>query len=201
MSRRAIFVDRDGTLCEEVGYVNHASRTRLLPRSLDAVRLARRAGYLVIVATNQSGVARGLFTEDLVREVNRLIAAQVEAAGERLDALYYCPHHPREGRPPYRVACDCRKPLPGMLLRAAREHDIDLARSWMVGDSLVDLEAGTAAGTRVVHVLTGYGRGLVEHQPERFTVRPEHTAEDLLDAVRFIVGRDGDRSGPPEGPA
>ena len=190
MSRRAIFVDRDGTLCEEVGYVNHASRTRLLPRSLDAVRLARRAGYLVIVATNQSGVARGLFTEDLVREVNRLIAAQVEAAGERLDALYYCPHHPREGRPPYRVACDCRKPLPGMLLRAAREHDIDLARSWMVGDSLVDLEAGTAAGTRVVHVLTGYGRGLVEHQPERFTVRPEHTAEDLLDAVRFIVGRD-----------
>jgi len=191
MSRRAIFMDRDGTLCEEVGYVNHLSRSRLLPRSLDAVRLANKAGFLAVVTTNQSGVARGLFGEGLVQAVHRQLAGWVEAAGAQLDAIYYCPHHPREGSLPYRRECDCRKPRPGMLLRAAREHDIDLGASYMVGDSLADLEAGAAAGASVVHVLTGYGQGLVDHQPERFTVRPAHTAADLLEAVRWIVQREG----------
>jgi D-glycero-D-manno-heptose 1,7-bisphosphate phosphatase len=195
MSRKAIFMDRDGTICEEVGYVNHVGRSRLLPNSLEAIRLANQAGYLAIVATNQSGVARGLFDEALVEEVHRQLAARVAAGGGRLEALYYCPHHPREGQPPYRVECDCRKPLPGMLLRAAREHDIDLARSWMVGDSLVDLEAGAAAGVGVVHVLTGYGLGLAENQPQRFRVRPQHTAPDLLDAVRWILARHGAAAG------
>jgi D-glycero-D-manno-heptose 1,7-bisphosphate phosphatase len=190
VTRRAIFMDRDGTICDEVGYVNHASRSRLLPNSLEAIRLVNQAGYLAIVATNQSGVARGLFDQSLVDEVHRQLAERVAAGGGRLDALYYCPHHPREGQPPYRAECDCRKPRPGMLLRAAREHGIDLAASWMVGDSLVDLEAGVAAGAGVVHVLTGYGRGLVEHQPQRFRVRAQHTALDLLDAVRWILARD-----------
>ena len=191
MSRRAIFMDRDGTICEEVGYVNHLSRSRLLPNSLEAIRLVNRAGYLAIVVTNQSGVARGLFGEDLVRAVHRQLVSRVEAAGSLLDAIYYCPHHPREGSPPYRQECDCRKPKPGLLLRAARERDIDLQHSYMIGDSLVDLVAGRAAGVGVVHVLTGYGRGLVDHQPDRFTVRPLHTAEDLLEAVRWILARDG----------
>jgi D-glycero-D-manno-heptose 1,7-bisphosphate phosphatase len=188
MSRRAIFMDRDGTICEEAGYVNHLSRSRLLPGSAEAIRLANNAGYLVIVATNQSGVARGLFDEALVQAVNRQMVARVREAGARIDAVYYCPHHPREGAPPFRRECDCRKPLPGMLRRAAREHDIDLGASWMIGDSLVDLEAAAAAGARAVHVLTGYGRGLVEHHRERFRAAPAHTAEDLLAAVRFIVG-------------
>jgi D-glycero-D-manno-heptose 1,7-bisphosphate phosphatase len=150
-----------------------------------------RLGYLAVVATNQSGVARGLFTEDLVRAVHDQLRASVESGGGRLDALYYCPHHPREGAPPYRIECDCRKPRPGMLVRAAREHGIDLARSWMIGDSLVDLEAGAAAGVRVVHVLTGYGRGLRDNQPERFLVSPAHTAADLLAAVRWIAVQEG----------
>lgn len=189
MSRRAIFMDRDGTICEEAGYVNHLSRSRLLPNSLEAIRLVNGAGYLAIVVTNQSGVARGLFTEDLVQAVHRQMIDRVEAGGARLDAVYYCPHHPREGSPPYRMECDCRKPRPGMLLRAAREHGVDLAGSFMIGDSLVDLEAGRAAGVGAVHVLTGYGRGLAEHQAERLTARPLHTAEDLLGAVRFILDR------------
>ena len=192
MSRRAIFMDRDGTICEEVGYVNHVSRSRLMPRSVEAIRAANEAGFAVVVATNQSGVARGLFNEDLVRSVHARLKQEVEAGGGRIDAFYYCPHHPREGQPPYRQDCDCRKPRPGMLLRAAAEHDLDLGASYMVGDSLVDLEAGVAAGSGVVHVLTGYGRGLVEHQPERFKVQPLRTAADLLEAVRFIVGRDGE---------
>jgi D-glycero-D-manno-heptose 1,7-bisphosphate phosphatase len=191
MSRPAIFMDRDGTICEEVGYINHLSRSRLLPHSLEAIRGVNRLGYLAVVATNQSGVARGLFTEDLVRAVHDQLRSRVESGGGRLDALYYCPHHPREGTPPYRIDCDCRKPRPGMLVRAAREHDIDLSRSWMIGDSLVDLEAGAAAGVRVVHVLTGYGMGLVDNQPERFRVPPAHTATDLLAAVRWIAAQEG----------
>jgi D-glycero-D-manno-heptose 1,7-bisphosphate phosphatase len=191
MTRPAIFMDRDGTICEEVGYVNHLSRSRLLPHSLEAIRAVNRLGFLAIVATNQSGVARGLFTEDLVRAVHVQLRGWVEAGGGRLDALYFCPHHPREGAPPYRIECDCRKPRPGMLVRAAREHDIDLGRSWMIGDSLVDLEAGAAAGARVVHVLTGYGIGLRDNQPHRFHVPPAHTATDLLAAVRWIAAQEG----------
>lgn len=188
MSRAAIFMDRDGTICEEVGYVNHLSRSRLLPGSAEAIKLANDADFLVIVATNQSGVARGLFDEALVQEVNRQMVARVREAGARIDAVYYCPHHPREGSPPFRQECDCRKPLPGMLRRAAREHDIDLRASWMIGDSLVDLEAAAAAEVNSVHVLTGYGRGLVAHHAARFRTQPAHTAEDLLAAVRFILG-------------
>ena len=191
MTRPAIFMDRDGTICEEVGYVNHLSRSRLLPHSLEAIRGVNRLGYLAIVATNQSGVARGLFTEDLVRAVHDQLRGWVESGGGRLDALYYCPHHPREGAPPYRIECDCRKPRPGMLVRAAREHDVDLGRSWMIGDSLVDLEAGAAAGARVVHVLTGYGIGLRDNQPHRFQAAPAHTATDLLAAVRWIAAQEG----------
>ncbi|MBI1951408.1 MAG: HAD family hydrolase [Acidobacteria bacterium] len=191
MSHPAIFMDRDGTISEEVGYVNHISRYRLLPRSLEAIRLVNEAGVLAIVTTNQSGVARGYFCQDLVEAVHARLRSLAAGAGARLDAIYYCPHHPAEGSPPWRAACDCRKPKPGMILQAARDHGIDLGRSYVVGDSVVDLEAGAAAGVRGILVLTGYGRGLVEHQKDRFKTPPAHTADDLLDAVRWILGRRG----------
>jgi len=189
MSRAAIFLDRDGTICEEVGYVNHLSRSRLLPGSLEAIGLINQAGLLAVVTTNQSGVARGYFSEDLVEAVHAQLLSAVSSGGARLDAIYYCPHHPSEGSPPWRAACDCRKPKPGMILRAAREHGIDLAGSYVVGDSVVDIEAGAAAGLPGVLVLTGYGRGLLEHQKHRFKTEPAHAAEDLLGAVRFILSR------------
>lgn len=196
MTRRAIFLDRDGTISEEVGYVNHLSRYRLLPNSLEAIRRINQAGFLAIVTTNQSGVARGYFSEDLVRQVHDRLLAWVSEAGARLDAIYYCPHHPTEGRPPLRADCECRKPRPGMIRRAEREHGIDLARSYVVGDSRADLEAGAAAGVPGVLVQTGYGRGLVEHQKETLTVPPLHVAEDLLEAARFILEREA-AAGPP----
>jgi D-glycero-D-manno-heptose 1,7-bisphosphate phosphatase len=189
VSRAAIFLDRDGTICEEVGYVNHLSRSRLLPGSLEAIRLINQAGLLAVVTTNQSGVARGYFSEDLVEAVHAQLLSTVSAGGARLDAIYHCPHHPSEGSPPWRAACDCRKPKPGMILRAAREHGIDLAGSYVVGDSVVDIEAGAAAGLPGVLVLTGYGRGLLEHQKHRFKTEPAHAAEDLLGAVHFILSR------------
>ncbi len=189
MSRAAIFLDRDGTLCEEVGYVNHLSRSRLLPGSLEAIRMINQAGLLAVVTTNQSGVARGYFSQDLVEAVHAQLLSTISSEGARLDAIYYCPHHPSEGSPPWRAVCECRKPRPGMILRAAREHGIDLAGSYVVGDSVVDIEAGAAAGLPGVLVLTGYGRGLLEHQKHRFKTEPAHAAEDLLGAVRFILSR------------
>ena len=133
---------------------------------------------------------RGAQADALIGQVHASVSELLRREGAHVDAFYYCPHHPREGKPPYRNECDCRKPRPGMLLRAAREHDIDLARSSMIGDSLADLGAASGAGVTPIHVLTGYGRGLAEHHGDRFTVRPAYTAEDLLDAVRWILGRD-----------
>lgn len=193
MKRAAIFLDRDGTISEEVGYVNHLSRYRLLPHALEAIREINRSGRLAIVTTNQAGVARGYFSETLLHQVHDRLRLLTGEAGARLDAIYYCPHHPREGEPPWRADCDCRKPRPGMILRAAREHDIDLTSSFIVGDGVADIEAGAAAGIPGVLVLTGYGRGLVEHQKERFRTAPAHTAENVLEAVRWILRRDGEK--------
>ena len=196
MRRPAIFMDRDGTLSEEVGYVNHLDRYRLLPHSLEAVRLINGAGFLAIVTTNQSGVARGYFSDALVQEVHTRLRDWMREGGARLDAIYYCPHHPVEGRPPLRSACDCRKPRPGMILRAAREHEIDLGRSYAIGDSRVDIEAAAGAGIPGVLVLTGYGRGIVEHQRHTLKTSPLEIRDNLLEAVRFILDRERGRTPP-----
>jgi D-glycero-D-manno-heptose 1,7-bisphosphate phosphatase len=189
--KQAVFLDRDGTVAEEVGYVNHVSRVRLLPGSAGALRRIRSAGFLAVVVTNQAGVARDYFEESLVGQVHRRLEELLRAEGASLDAIYYCPHHPREGAPPYRRECDCRKPRPGMLLRAARELDIDLSRSYMVGDGIVDVGAGRAAGATTILVLTGYGRGHLEHRRHRWSVEPDHVAEDLPAAVDWILLREG----------
>jgi D-glycero-D-manno-heptose 1,7-bisphosphate phosphatase len=185
--RRAILIDRDGTLCEEVGYVNHVGRVRLPERSIEAVRRANEAGFQTVLVTNQAGVARGYFDESLVGEVHDHIREALGTKGARLDGIYYCPHHPEVGAGPYRRECDCRKPRPGMLLRARDEMGIDLTSSYMVGDSHKDIEAGHRVGAKTVLVLTGYGRGEMEHQPHRFTVEPDHVAADLLEAVEWIL--------------
>ena len=171
MGRRAIIMDRDGTVCEEVGYVNHVSRCRLLPRSAEAIRLLNEAGRRTAIVTNQAGVARGYFAEEMILAVHERLRRLLADSGARIDGIYYCPHHPTAGEPPYRGACDCRKPLPGLVLRAAAELGIDLTRSFMVGDSARDVVAAQAAGVTPVLVLTGYGRGEWEHQRERSSRR------------------------------
>src|SRR2546422_1086690 len=162
-----VFLDRDGTVCEEVGYVNHLSRCRLLPRSAEAIRLLNEAALPVAIVTNQAGVARGYFTEEMIQAVNERVRSLLGERGARVNGIYYCPHHPSAGEPPYRAECECRKPKPGLLLRAAREIGIDLPRSFLVGDSSRDIEAGQRAGVTPVLVLTGDGRGEWEDQRER----------------------------------
>jgi D-glycero-D-manno-heptose 1,7-bisphosphate phosphatase len=185
--RPAVFIDRDGTLTEEVGYVNHPSRLRLLPRSAAAVRRLNEAGIAAVVATNQAGIARGYFSEDVMHATHERLVALLKDAGAHLDGVYVCPHHPKEGVAPFRADCDCRKPKPGLLLRAARDLGLDLEESCMIGDKASDLRVAPAVGARAVLVLTGYGLGEWEYRRAHFSPVPDHVATDLLDAVEWVI--------------
>lgn len=160
-SRPAVFLDRDGTVIEEVNYLSRVDQVRLLPGAAEAIARLNRSGFAVIVVTNQAGIARGYFAEERVAEVHDRLTNLLCRAGARVDAFYYCPHHDTEGVGSYRIVCDCRKPKPGMLLAAARDHGLDLTRSWMIGDKLCDVAAGAAAGCTTVLVRTGHGAKVV----------------------------------------
>ncbi len=190
LGRPAIFMDRDGTLSHEVGYVNHPSRFRLYPWTVDAVRAINRAGWLAVVVTNQAGVARGYFPESVVREVQQRLVDSLEGGGARLDAVYACLHHPSVGQPPYRLACDCRKPRPGMLRRAESELGADLSRSWVIGDRHGDLQLAWGVGARGALVKTGYGLGELTHLAPTWPRPADLVAENLLEAVEAILSRE-----------
>ena len=187
MARPAIFLDRDGTLSHEVGYVNHLSRFRLRPGAVEAVRLINSSGRLAVLVTNQAGVARGYFPESVIDEVHALVRASMESGGARLDAIYVCMHHPTVGEPPYRRHCDCRKPRPGLLRRAEAELGADLARSWMIGDRHRDLAVAWAVGARAALVKTGYGRGELAWHASRWARAPDLVADHVLEAVDRIL--------------
>jgi D-glycero-D-manno-heptose 1,7-bisphosphate phosphatase len=187
MKRRAVFIDRDGTLSEEVGYINHVSRFRLFPYASSAIKHLNENGWLAIVITNQAGVARGYFSEDTIHAVHNAMTSELKSNGAQLDAIYYCAHHPSVGEPPYRLDCDCRKPKPGLISRAVKDFGINLEESWMVGDRYSDVELARNAGINSMFVMSGYGRGEWEHQRPNWTEQPDLVAEDLLEAVRFIV--------------
>lgn len=180
-----IFFDRDGTLIEERNYLSDPSGVALIVGAAEAVRLARAHGYLAVVLTNQSGVGRGYFTLDDVRRVNDRMLALLAAAGAHVDGIYVCPHAPEDG-------CGCRKPRTGLVEQAARELDIDLPRSWMIGDKAADVELARNAGMRGVLVLTGYGAGAEATAGQMASFQ----APGVLEAVRNIIA-----SGAEPGPA
>src|SRR5262249_6834014 len=151
--------DRDGTVSDEVGYLNHIERLRIYPFSAPAILKLNQAGFATVLVTNQSGVARGFFPEELVAEVHAELERELGVAGAHLDAIYYCPHHPDGKVDAYRRDCECRKPRLGMIDRAARELSLDLSRSFVVGDRYLDMELGFRSGACPVLVMTGYGRG------------------------------------------
>jgi D-glycero-D-manno-heptose 1,7-bisphosphate phosphatase len=189
--KRAVFIDRDGTISEEVGYINHPSRFRLFPYSAQAIKELNDSGWLAVVVTNQAGVARGYFSEELITIVHEKMQLELEKESARLDAIYYCAHHPTVGEPPYRADCDCRKPRTGLITRASAELDIDLSESWMIGDRYSDIELARHAGIRSAFVLSGYGRGEWEHQRTGWTYQPDLVSENLLEAVETIAGSKG----------
>jgi len=188
MKKPAVFIDRDGTISEEVGYVNHPSRFRLFPYSGSAIRKLNDQSWLAILVTNQAGVARGYFSEAIITEVHNRLSKELEREDARLDAIYYCAHHPSVGEPPYRLDCDCRKPKAGLIKRASADFDIDLRNSWMVGDRYSDIELAHNAGLQSAFVLSGYGRGEWEYQRSSWQLQPDLVSEDLLQAVNSIVG-------------
>lgn len=190
MKRPALFMDRDGTISEEIGYVNHPARFRLFPYTAEAIKLLNENGWLAIVVTNQAGVARGYFSEAIIIQVHDQLQRDLQKASARLDAIYYCAHHPSVGEPPYRLDCDCRKPRPGLIDHAVADFEIDLKRSWMVGDRYGDIELAHNAGLHSAFVLSGYGRGEWEYQRSSWQIEPELVAEDLLEAVKTIIERD-----------
>jgi D-glycero-D-manno-heptose 1,7-bisphosphate phosphatase len=178
--RPAVFLDRDGTIAEEVGYLNHATRFRMFPFVAAAIRRLNEAGMPVIVVTNQSGVGRGYFPDSLVHEVNDLMTQQLAAAGAKIDAIYYCPHTSAEN-------CFCRKPKTGMLDRAARELSLDLQRSFVVGDRHGDIELARNARARSILVRTGYGEGELAWHAASWPGQPDFVAEDLTQAADWIL--------------
>lgn len=155
--RPAAFLDRDGTINEDAGYIDRLERFALYPFAIDAVSLLRRAGYLVVILTNQGGVAQGIHTEETVAELAAYVAERARQGGTQIDGHYYCPHMPDAPLPQYRLDCDCRKPKPGLALRAAQDLDIDLTRSVVIGDRWRDLAVAQAIGARGIMVRTGYG--------------------------------------------
>jgi D-glycero-D-manno-heptose 1,7-bisphosphate phosphatase len=181
-----VFVDRDGTLNEERDFVRTPDELSLLPGAARAIRMLNERGIVTCVISNQSGVARGYLSEADLRDIHTKLEADLKSGGARLNKIYYCPHHPTAGLPPYNVACECRKPAPGMLRQGAEEFHLDLRRSFVVGDSMVDMKAGLAVGARTLLVLTGYGQQTRELCTQH-NVHPEVICDTLRDAVDYII--------------
>ena len=181
----AVFLDRDGTMNEDVGYLERVDRLQLFPWTLDAVRLLRRAGFAVVVVTNQVGIARGMQDEAIVEAVRDLIDRRLRAIGEQLDGHYYCPHDPHAPVAAYRRECECRKPRPGMIQQAARELDLDIARSVVVGDKWGEIRLARNVGARGILVRTGYGR--TQEQMPRADLTPDAVVDTLIDAASWIL--------------
>jgi D-glycero-D-manno-heptose 1,7-bisphosphate phosphatase len=184
--RPAVFLDRDGTIIKDVGFLTDVSEMTLLPGSGEAIRTLNAAGYPVVVITNQSGVGRGLFDERHVDAVHDALRAAIASDGGRIEAFYYCPHHPTKSTDElYRVVCACRKPAPGLLRQAAADLDLDLSRSWMVGDWWRDVEAGVAAGTHTILLRSGH-EGLHGKAPVP-PVQPDAILNNLMEAAGWIL--------------
>lgn len=181
----AVFVDRDGTINVDVDFLSSPDQLQLIPRSAEAIKELNDLGVPVIVITNQSGIARGLYSEDDLHRVHSAMDEMLRHHGATISAYYYCPHHPNEGIAPYVKDCKCRKPKPGMLNDAKMEFGLDLRRSFIVGDKCIDMQTGKSVGAVAIQVSTGYG---TEEKDLSANIR-DYYAVDLFDAVQFIKSK------------
>tara|TARA_B100002003_G_C13922147_1_gene448331 strand:- start:1 stop:555 length:555 start_codon:yes stop_codon:yes gene_type:complete len=181
---RAVFLDRDGVITQEPPhYAHRLDQLVLIPKSGDAIRLLNEDGFMVVIVSNQAGIAHGYYQEEDTVSFNQALGGKLTEAGARIDAVYYCPHHPEANVEGYRLDCDCRKPKPGLLLKAEKELDINMKRSFMVGDKLSDIEAGKRAGCKTVLVKTGYGGETIQNS----RIECDYIADDLYGAVSYIL--------------
>jgi len=185
----AVFMDRDGTINEQMGYINDPSRFILLPNVIEGIGLLNQNKFLSIVVSNQSGVARDYFPLELVHEINQYLEKQLGEKGVKIDGIFFCPHHPKAELESYRLECDCRKPKTGLIDQACQVFDIDLSRSFVVGDRYSDIEMGHRLNLRSILVETGYGLGEKKYVLPKKRRQPDHIARDLLGAVRWILTR------------
>ena len=183
----AIFLDRDGVINVDVHHLRDPQQLQLIPRAAEAIQRINARSIPAIVVTNQAAIARGYLTEKQVDAIHQALSALLKPEGAHIDHYYYCPHHPTEGQPPYRIDCECRKPKPGMLLQAAQDLELDLARSYFIGDTVSDMQAGYRAGCHTVLVQTGYGKRVWQEWTEAF--KPEFIAADLWGAVDWIFSQ------------
>jgi D-glycero-D-manno-heptose 1,7-bisphosphate phosphatase len=184
-SRRAVFLDRDGTMIEDVGYLDRLERLTLFPYTVDAVRLLNRAGFTIVVVTSQAGIANGLLTEEFLVEAHEFLSRRFEAGGAKIDGYYYCPHLPHASIERYRVECDCRKPKPGMIHAACRDLSLDVVKSYVIGDRWRDIEMGKAAGAKGILVETGYGKTEAARRPAH--IDPVPVVANLIEATSWIL--------------
>ncbi len=183
---RAVFLDRDGVITKEPPYYAHKiDQLELIPKSAEAIRLLNESGFEVIVVSNQAGVARGYYQEKDIETYNNAMKRQLEEKGARIDALYYCPHHPGAAIEKYKTDCECRKPKPGMLKRAERDLNLDLKRSFLIGDKMSDIEAGYRAGCKTILVLTGQGNDELK-MISKIDIKPNYISKDLFAAIQII---------------
>ena len=188
MKKPALFMDRDGTINEQMGYINHMSRFVVLPGVPEAVRLLNENHFFAIVVSNQSGVARGYHPIELVHELHAHLQTILKKEGAVIDGIFFCPHHPRGTVPKYTQACHCRKPETGLIDQACESFDIDLANSYVVGDRHTDMQMAHQAGMHGILVKTGYGLGEIDYVLPHQPAQPAHIAEDLLEAVHWVLG-------------
>lgn len=184
--KAAVFLDRDGTINHEVGYIRELDHLQLLPGAAGAIRRLNELGVPVIVATNQSGPARGYYPESWVHSLHERLVSLLAAEGARLDDIYYCPHLPEGVVPEYSGVCRCRKPAAGMLEDAAAKHGLDLHRSYMIGDKSTDVEVGQNAGCRTVLLKSGYGERILAGEYQ-WPCQPDHVSDTLADAVEWVL--------------
>jgi D-glycero-D-manno-heptose 1,7-bisphosphate phosphatase len=186
MLDRCVFLDRDGTINEEVNYLSRPDQLRLIAGAAEAIKQLKQAGLKAVIVTNQAGIARGYFSVPALLQIHQVLEKMLGAQDAHIDAIYYCPHHPTAGIGVYKIDCNCRKPKPGLLEKAARELNIDLRQSFVVGDKPADLQAGEAVGCRTILVRTGYGLES-EKALAGSNFQPDHIAGDLLEASRWIL--------------
>ena len=185
MNRGGIFLDRDGTINTEVDYLSTPDQLELIPRSADAIREANGLGFKVFIITNQSGIARGILTEQQLSLVHDELNRRLTELDAHIDAFYFCPHHPDYGAAEYKKDCDCRKPNTGMIRQAAKEFNIDLQQSFVIGDRINDIQTGNNAGIPSILVLTGYGKKERTMFPES-AADIDYVADDLYDAIQYV---------------